>query len=416
MIFKSFTVILTLIVIFFLLYCSDPSSNDKNENTHPTASFSFTPDIGDKTTVFEFNASNSSDKEDSTSSLEVRWDWENDGIWDTEYSDTKIISHQFLSEGVKSVTLEVKDSGGLVDTVINQLIISNSNTPPRASFTISLTSGSTSTLFEFDASDSWDDQDSTLLEYRWDWENDGIWDTDYTAVETASHQYFEEGTKIIMLEVLDSGGLTDTTTRQVVVSDAPFNDTTVTDIDGNIYKIVKIGDQYWMAENLKAIHYRNGDEIPNVADNTDWENLLIGGYCAYNNNDDYITTYGLLYNWYAVDDSRNIAPEGWHVPTYSEWQTLINNLGGQQTAGGEMKYAGTDYWLSPNTGATNSSGFSALPGGFRDRRGGFSSINGGAEFWVSDYEFSIGLANSVTSVGGTTRFKGDGASIRCVRD
>jgi len=401
----------------FIISCSDKSTNiNEKTNTAPTASFNIDPDSGDTNTIFHFDASTCTDKEDPLSVLEVRWDWENDGIWDTEYSKTKIITHQFLSIGIKSIALEVKDTGGLTDSTIHYLTVLEPNTPPRASFVISLTSGTTSTIFKFDASDSWDDQDSTLLEYRWDWENDGNWDTEYSTMKTASHQYSEEGIKTVKLEVRDSGGLTDSTTRQLTVSNEPFTDTTVTDIDGNVYKIVKIGDQWWMAENLKVTHYRNGDPLPKITDNTEWENLRSGAYCSYGNKDENIGTYGLLYNWYAVNDARSIAPEGWHIPSEAEWQTLINYLGGNEVAGGKMKLQGTSFWKRPNTGATNESGFSALPGGFRDRRGEFLDIKVSAKFWINDFEYTVDLYYNGNNVGGMVRFKGDGASIRCVKD
>lgn len=140
---------------------------------------------------------------------------------------------------------------------------------------------------------------------------------------------------------------------------------TMTDIDGNIYQTVTIGTQVWMAENLKVTHYRNGDAISNITDNTEWSNLTTGAYCNYDNDENNATTYGSLYNWYAVNDSRNIAPEGWHVPSDVELQTLVDYLGGSGVAGGKMKETGTTYWNRSNTGATNESGFSALPGGSR---------------------------------------------------
>ncbi|MCD4693727.1 MAG: hypothetical protein K8R79_12490, partial [Calditrichales bacterium] len=153
---------------------------------------------------------------------------------------------------------------------------------------------------------------------------------------------------------------------------------TVTDIDGNVYKTVKIGSQVWMAENLKVTHYRNGDLIPNVAGKSEWKNLGIGACCNYDNN---AAAYGLLYNWYAVNDSRNIAPAGWHVPAEKEWQTLIDYLGGEAVAGGKMKERGTAHWKRPNTGATNSSGFSALSSCYRNDKGTFYGIGNEADYW-----------------------------------
>ncbi|NQT27681.1 hypothetical protein HQ585_20160 [candidate division KSB1 bacterium] len=163
------------------------------------------------------------------------------------------------------------------------------------------------------------------------------------------------------------------------VIDAP---NTMTDIDGNVYKTVKIGNQVWMAENLKVTHYRNGDPIPNITDNSQWAKLTTGSYGAYNNKEMHAITYGYLYNGYAVKDRRNIAPKGWHVPTKDEWQILIDYLGGLYITGGKLKETGTAHWRSPNNGATNESGFSALPGGDRDFENGRSySLGINAWFW-----------------------------------
>lgn len=146
---------------------------------------------------------------------------------------------------------------------------------------------------------------------------------------------------------------------------------TLTDIDDNVYKTVKIGDQWWLAENLKVTHYRNGEAIPNVTDGTQWSNLITGAYCAYNNDNGNISTYGLLYNWFAVDDNRNIAPAGWHVPTDEEWKQLEMYLGISPTRVNDTNNRGTDEgnklkstngWHNGGNG-TNVSGFSALPGG-----------------------------------------------------
>ncbi len=127
---------------------------------------------------------------------------------------------------------------------------------------------------------------------------------------------------------------------------------TVTDIEGYEYKTVKIGEQWWMAENLKVKHYRNGDTISTGHSNQEWPNLSTGAYAVYDNNDSNANTYGYLYSWYAVNDSRNIAPEGWHIPTDEEWQTLVEYLGGSSVAGGKLKEEGTDHWQSPNLGAS----------------------------------------------------------------
>lgn len=203
----------------------------------------------------------------------------------------------------------------------------------------------------------------------------------------------------------------------------------VKDIDGNEYKTVKIGDQEWMVDNLKVTHYRNGEPIPNVTDNTEWSNLSTGAYCSYENNDSNINKYGLLYNWYAVDDNRNIAPEGWHIPTDDDWKQLEMYLGMSQSEanidedwrgtdeGGKLKEAGTAQWLSPNTGATNSSGFSAIPGGVRDYEDGtFRDMGYGAAFWSTIDTKVRGLYYEHSDVSRGPADKRYGFSLRCLKD
>jgi len=201
----------------------------------------------------------------------------------------------------------------------------------------------------------------------------------------------------------------------------------VIDIDGNVYKIVKIGTQWWMAENLRTTTYRNGVTIPNVTDNSQWGSLTTGAWAYYNNDASNDGNYGKLYNWYAVNDSRGLCPEGWRVPSDADWTTLVNYLDGSEVAGGKMKSQRTapdphPRWDSPNTGATNESGFSGFPGGFR------SSIAfahfGYAGFWWSSTEivgdpiraFSRVLSHDQSSVARGSHAKQLGFSIRCVRD
>jgi uncharacterized protein (TIGR02145 family) len=207
---------------------------------------------------------------------------------------------------------------------------------------------------------------------------------------------------------------------------------TMTDIDGNVYKTIKIGNQVWMAENLKVTRYRNGDAILNVKSSSNWQFLSSGAYCAYNNDNGNVATYGLLYNWYAVADNRNIAPEGWHVPTDEDWKELEMHLGmsrseadegGSRGAdeGGKLKEAGTASWNSPNSGATNSSGFTALPGGYRYSNGAFIDM-GDYGFWWSATAYSNRRAwrrflyYSRPEVYRNQNDKRIGISVRLVRD
>ncbi len=204
------------------------------------------------------------------------------------------------------------------------------------------------------------------------------------------------------------------------LTDASFAGT-VTDIDGNVYQTVTIGTQVWMAENLKVTKYRNGDAIPSITDNATWQGLTSGGRCVYQNNEDNVVTYGRLYNWYATTDSRNIAPAGWHVPSDTEWQTLVNYLGGGGVAGGKMKETGTAHWLSPNTGATNESGFTGIGSGVRLGNGSYGYGQTYAYYWSTNEDGSLygwdrALRNSTTIAYRGTNGKEYGFSVRCVSD
>ncbi|MBC8214179.1 MAG: fibrobacter succinogenes major paralogous domain-containing protein [Candidatus Marinimicrobia bacterium] len=200
---------------------------------------------------------------------------------------------------------------------------------------------------------------------------------------------------------------------------------TMTDIDGNIYQTIQIGNQTWMAENLKVTHYRNGDAIQTGYSNSEWEDLYdteTGAYCVYDDQESNADTYGYLYNWVAVDDTRNIAPEGWHIPTDEEWQILVDFLGGSSVAGGKMKETGTVHWNSPNTGATNESGFTALPGGYRSYDyGNYNDMGNTGCFWSStEYDSTNAWTRKLyyysSEVPRYYYCKKHGISVRLVRD
>lgn len=174
---------------------------------------------------------------------------------------------------------------------------------------------------------------------------------------------------------------------------------TVTDIDGNQYQTVKIGNQLWFAENLKVTHYQNGDTILNIIDDESVGNKTTGAWCDYQGNTNNADTYGHLYSGYAVQDSRNICPKDWHVPNDAEWDTLIQYLGGESIAGGKMKESGTLHWSSPNAGATNDSGFSALPGGYCSLDNYCKALGNEAGFWSSTTEVISGYQGASRSSG-----------------
>lgn len=194
------------------------------------------------------------------------------------------------------------------------------------------------------------------------------------------------------------------------------------DIDGNDYQTVAIGVQVWMASNLKTTKYNDGTAIPLVTADTDWAHLLSPGYCWYDNDTVNKRDYGALYNWYAVNTGK-LCPTGWHVPTDAEWTILTTYLGGESVAGGKLKESGTSHWYRPNTGATNETGFSALPGGFRDYYlGGPFIYDGYSGHWWSSTELFLAYAwnQSMSSRNSNVnRFYDDehcGFSVRCIKD
>ncbi len=201
-------------------------------------------------------------------------------------------------------------------------------------------------------------------------------------------------------------------------SNSPNN--TVTDIDGNVYTTVTIGTQVWMAENLKTTRYRNGDPISTNLSDTDWKNATTGAYSIYDNKPENDKTYGKLYNWYAVADSRNLCPAGWHVPSDAEWTTLENFLGGDGIEGGKMK-AVSNLWQSPNKGATNESGFSGLPGGSRSWDGNYTNVGNYGYWWLStDNSSSNAWGRGLDYDNGYSGLHASderrGFSVRCLRD
>ena len=183
--------------------------------------------------------------------------------------------------------------------------------------------------------------------------------------------------------------------RSVAESSRLIENATVTDVDGNIYTTIQVGNQIWMAENLRTSRYSNGDPILNVQDGTGWANLDTGAWCWYNNDSYHNEFSGRLYNWHAVGDQRNICPEGWFVPEDIEWQVLVDSLGGYSIAGSRMKAANISLnnngiWEIPADGILSESGFNAVLSGFRSyEKGEFFDLGKTTYFWSSTRDFSI---------------------------
>lgn len=195
---------------------------------------------------------------------------------------------------------------------------------------------------------------------------------------------------------------------------------TVSDVDGNIYKTVKIGSQTWMAENLKVDHYQNGDLIAKIESPEEWYSLSSGAFCIYNNDLENKKVYGSLYNWYVVQDTRNVCPIGWHVPSEDDWRTLIKFLGGEMKAIKLMKEIGNTHWKYSDSGVNNSSGFTGLPGGCRTKSGKYHEITLLGYFWSTtpkdinnSFRFCLGSSYSFPFLQNDNR---NGFSVRCLKD
>jgi uncharacterized protein (TIGR02145 family) len=201
------------------------------------------------------------------------------------------------------------------------------------------------------------------------------------------------------------------------------NTLTVTDIDGNVYQTVTIGNQVWMKENLKVTRYTNG----NIIGTTTPATLDISGESApkyqwaYNGDENNVAVYGRLYTWFAVTDSCNVCPAGWHIPADAEWTTLTTYLGGAKVAGGKLKETGAAHWQRPNTGATNETGFTALPGSYRSINGEFSHFGVYGGWWSSagmnPYMAWTRYMTAVANYAGVYGYgKSLGFSVRCLKN
>lgn len=240
-------------------------------------------------------------------------------------------------------------------------------------------------------------------------------------------QIVKSGFTVLILFLAISCKKENSISQSLAVSSKSSTEASVIDIDGVAAIPIKIGTQRWMAKNLSVTRYRNGDIIPQVKDSAAWAALTTGAWCYYKNDRANGPIYGKLYNWYAVNDIRGLAPVGYHIPTDGEWAALSAFLGGDPVAGGKMKSigtieAGTGLWYSPNVDATNSTGFTGLPGGYRNNNSLFYYIGYNGYFWSSTdninnidaYYRNLSYDNSYLYR--TYLNKGYGFSVRCVKD
>jgi len=400
--------VISLLVSFVMLYNS--CKEEAKENTSPNAIFSIIPSTGTIDTIFTFDASGCSDAEDLVTGLQVRWDWENNGIWDSDWSSNKILFHQFDQQGNYMVVMEVKDSDGLVDSETHQVAVASSgggNAEPVAAFTASPTSGIAPITVNFT-----DQSSNSPTSWQWDFGDGGM-----SNQQNPSHTYYTSGTYSVELVVTNSYGTDKETMNDYIsvnvgaVTSEPCPGIPTFTYQGQVYNTVLVGSQCWMKENL---------------------NYATGNSWCYDNDPSNCDTYGRLYDWSTIMNGeftsneipsgvQGICPIGWHVPSDAEWDILINYLGGSTVAGGKMKEAEYAHWYSPNTDATNESGFTALPGGIRSSSSGFTNLGEISWFWsCTNYSFYYGwsrvLDNNSSNVIRFGSGKDYGYSIRCIRD
>jgi uncharacterized protein (TIGR02145 family) len=202
---------------------------------------------------------------------------------------------------------------------------------------------------------------------------------------------------------------------------------TVRDIEGNRYRTIEIGDQVWMAENLRSTSYNDGTPIPNATGYDEWASLETAAYCWYNNDSSYRDPFGALYNWHVLE-SGELCPEGWHIPSDEEWNALVSSVDNSSRAGGALKESGTEHWRSPNIAASDQLGFAALPGGYRSYNGTFNLMRAAAYWWSATEANWYGSSSDGSRVifrsvqhdnAELIRHiseKTNGFSVRCVKD
>ncbi len=229
------------------------------------------------------------------------------------------------------------------------------------------------------------------------------------------------GLQRMAVSVLDSEGSHVENSPMEFTATFPLSECeTISDVDGNEYPIALIGNKCWMVENLRTTRFRNGEAIPQVTDNAGWEANDEPAYCTYNN-ENQPEIYGNLYNWYAVDDPRQLCPAGWRLPTNQDFDALVAQLGGALEAGGSMKFVGLDYWNNPNTAATNASGFSAVGGSSRHLDGNFFDFGNRAAIWTSEEatQFTAWMRYLYNNQGNIVTMGNDkrsGLSVRCIAE
>ncbi len=407
---------------------------EAHTNTNPEACFTVDPSSGNLGEKFYFDASCCTDEEDPLEDLRVRWDWDDDGSWDTDFMYKKEIDQSFEEPGAHTIRLEVIDTDDASDETTRQVTV-NANYSPEAAFTVNPSMGTTDTVFRFNGGISTDEEDPVEdLQVRWDWDGDGNFDTDFSYNKEVNYQFPDENNYNVTMEVIDTEGATGQATVLVIVSDEasgiPCPGYETVEYGGQVYNTVLIGGYCWFKENLNIgsmlIH---GEE--EQADNG-----IIEKYC-YDNDESNCELYGGLYLWDELmqyintEAAQGICPPGWHIPTDNEWKILSgmvdsqygigdpewDGLGGTgYDAGKKLKTTtGWDY----NTG-TDDFGFSALPGGY-SKSAGFTSRGTHGKWYTSsekdsEITYQRYLYYMGDNIGRNTSGKHYGYSVRCLKD
>jgi uncharacterized protein (TIGR02145 family) len=383
-------------------------------NTPPVASFSFSPRTGTVNTVFTFDASTVYDAEDGPLVLKCRWDWENDGIFDAEYSTQKKVLHQFKSPGRYLVAMEVCDMGGLCTAIRREVVVTGSG--PVAAFTVRPEIVLAGSPVRVDPDSSRDEETAfENLRCRWDWESDGQYDTEWGRPDTLSHVYPDPGQYTITLLVADGDGLTAEASHTVEVRQ-PEPDLLVDPRDGQVYQTVKIGGQRWMAQNLNY-----GSMIPGAMNQGN--NRIVEKYCLFDSQEG-CEKYGGLYQWneamnYNYGNIQGICPPGWHIPTDTDIQVLERYLGISENQLDVLGWRGTD--AADKLVVGGSAGFNAIHHGYRKSTGEFTSIDRLFVMWSSTvYDDTTALYRALEKYNPQIYrehwYKTSGYSIRCLRN
>lgn len=390
-----------LLLICLLPACILSWQSCKKENQPPVARFSINPATGTDKISFAMDASATSDPDDDSGTLLIIWDWEGDGIFDTQYATQKATTHKYAKSGSYKVTMAVKDPRGLSDTLQVPLVVTSSNLPPEVPFNPQPSDGavilSINPWLKWESSDP--EGDLLFFTCYFGKTNPPLDALPPQMPATFSPGKLDYGTTYYWkVKVKDkASNITEGPVWSFSTYDLHFQ--SFTDArDGQTYQSIQMGSAWWMAENL---NYDAGQ----------------GSYC-YENNATLCQVYGKLYTWEAAMRS---CPQGWHVPSLKEFEAMININGGTEVAGGKLKDYERQFWKTNNVGATNEVGFSALPAGRRYDSGIFAGVTYFAQFYSStEYNraeaYTMTLGYDYTNAFIYTFRKGYAVSVRCVKN